>query len=809
LNKEIRLIITVAILLTTNGSFRTNRYCNAFTIIEECMVRSRQSSFSTKVGVGLFDESSSIRTGGLKSISVSYMTSSSEDNEVATMGKDGPDTAQAPVTIEDKEYKKTTPPFDKSVWSAYERTMGDIMTQRRVRKKCDDETVSKCRGFLLSYEEHLSPIPDIVEIVSDSADNKRETLALALRQQAGRFHDLFNFTNAEVEYMNRCLVYMGDACAKILSKKSGKKNTDSDSHSEDDIDPRLPIAVAWHKLKEMGYVIRENSMSTYMYILSSSSSCGDNIENDAFVDDALLQVVTCHDTIYEPSEKTVTIRLKSFIARGKIDEAEDMFSASFKGGGKITSAGPATRGTDKPKDQENTRGRLRTYMPLMEHYCMSGNLSSTLRLYRQMQECAGVHWDVESYSLLLSSLARFGFFFSAGDRTVDKSNASQNDSDENLPGPNLFDMLASNMAEDILELTEKTSIQLADAFQIGINDCLGETRGLENAEESEDQATETVVVKRVEIPKGNGSCPVTGVKLRLLALDDLQRQHVHDTLLEMSRTTTEEFMAAMKAKQQKPKKGNRNRKQKIRDTVQDTEPDMESYGYEELLKFSTWLDDREGPIFTTIVDGANVAYYGRSNVHYSSLKKVVEKLESMGERPLVVMPEKYTSKSWACRPNFYQKRTQKDEEVIEWLKDNEMMYIVPRLNLDDYFWMLASVSNQTKATERDDMNIPVGNDQGRFPGMRPMLITNDQMRDHKLDLLEPREFRRWSSCHIVNYDMEIYEKDEWEEERKISFVPADSFSREIQSNLHENGKDTVWHFPIGDSLEWLCISIKR
>ncbi len=589
LNKEIRLIITVAILLTTNGSFRTNRYCNAFSIIKECMVSSRPSSFSLGVGAGTSNEILPIRTRGLKSTSASYMTSSSEDNDdVATMGKDGSDAAQASVTILDNAFKKIKPPFDKSVWSAYERTMEEIMTQRRVRKKCDDETVSKCRGFLLSYEEYLSPVPDIVEIVSDSTDNQRGALALALREQAGRFRELFNFTNTEVEYLNRCLVYMGDACAKIQSKKSRNKNECSDSDSEEAIDPRLPIAVAWHKLKEMGYVIRENSMSTYMYILSSSS--GDNIENDAFVDDALLEVVTCHDTIYEPSEKTVTIRLKSLISRGKIDEAEDIFSASFNRGGKITSTESATGTTEKSKDQENRQGRLRTYMPLMEHYCMSGNLSSSLRLYRQMQECAGVHWDVESYSLLLSSLARFGFFFSAGERTVDKSDTTEDDSGENLQGPNLFDMLASNMAKDILELTEKTSVQLADAFQIGTNECLGETRGVGVSDESKNQPTETVVAERVEILKGNGSCPLTGVKLRLLALDELQRQHVHDTLLEMSRTTTEEFMASMKAKQQKPKKGNRNRKQKIRDTVQDTKPDMESYGYEELLKFSKWLE---------------------------------------------------------------------------------------------------------------------------------------------------------------------------------------------------------------------------
>jgi len=138
-----------------------------------------------------------------------------------------------------------------------------------------------------------------------------------------------------------------------------------------------------------------------------------------------------------------------------------------------------------------------------------------------------------------------------------------------------------------------------------------------------------------------------------------------------------------------------------------------------------------------------------------------------------------------------------------------MMYIVPRLNLDDYFWMLASVSNQTKSSQRDDLRIPVGNDQGRFPGMRPMLITNDQMRDHKLDLLEPREFRRWSSCHIVNYKIPAYEEDEWEEDRKITFLPADYFSREIQSNPCQAEEKRVWHFPIGNSTDWLCVSINR
>ncbi|MGK3745210.1 MAG: hypothetical protein ACI90V_012071 [Bacillariaceae sp.] len=71
------------------------------------------------------------------------------------------------------------------------------------------------------------------------------------------------------------------------------------------------------------------------------------------------------------------------------------------------------------------------------------------------------------------------------------------------------------------------------------------------------------------------------------------------------------------------------------------------------------------PSFKTILkDGANVGYYGRSQVHYSSIQRLIEKLESMGERPLVVMPEKYTQSSFQAS-NFHQKLTEKDLEVIE------------------------------------------------------------------------------------------------------------------------------------------------
>lgn len=139
------------------------------------------------------------------------------------------------------------------------------------------------------------------------------------------------------------------------------------------------------------------------------------------------------------------------------------------------------------------------------------------------------------------------------------------------------------------------------------------------------------------------------------------------------------------------------------------------------------------------------------------------------------------------------------------------MYTVPSFCLDDYYWMLASVSNQTVARQKTDLYVSADDDSGRFPGLRPLLISNDQMRDHKLDLLEPREFRRWCSCHIVRYDISDFDQDEWGEERDVKLSPADFFSREVQGNSHGTKEGLVWHIPVTEWMEpeRLCIWINR
>jgi hypothetical protein len=150
------------------------------------------------------------------------------------------------------------------------------------------------------------------------------------------------------------------------------------------------------------------------------------------------------------------------------------------------------------------------------------------------------------------------------------------------------------------------------------------------------------------------------------------------------------------------------------------------------------------------------------------------------------------------------------------LLDEGKIYQVPAKCLDDYYWMLASVSDQTTSRNGADIDVSPNNKDGRFPGLRPMVITNDQMRDHHLDLIERRLFRRWCSCHIVNYDFASYEEDEWLE-RNIMFTSMDFFSNEIQSNPSssestDDNSGKVWHFPVSDwedVNERFCIRIPR
>lgn len=111
--------------------------------------------------------------------------------------------------------------------------------------------------------------------------------------------------------------------------------------------------------------------------------------------------------------------------------------------------------------------------------------------------------------------------------------------------------------------------------------------------------------------------------------------------------------------------------------------------------------------------------------------------------------------------------------------------------------MLASISDQERSTggKSLDVDSKQAQKEGRFPGTRPMLLSNDLMRDHRLELFEPRLFRRWTASYIVNYNFTAFVDDECIDP-EIGFSTPEFFSREIQCN--PSGNDAAWHFPVSD-----------
>ena len=66
-----------------------------------------------------------------------------------------------------------------------------------------------------------------------------------------------------------------------------------------------------------------------------------------------------------------------------------------------------------------------------------------------------------------------------------------------------------------------------------------------------------------------------------------------------------------------------------------------------------------------VIDGPNVAYFGDQFVHYSTLKRVLDELERMGESPLVTMPWKYVQPTFTTSTRILQHLSKEDRDVIE------------------------------------------------------------------------------------------------------------------------------------------------
>lgn len=700
------------------------------------------------------------------------------------------------------------------LWQIYTLIITDVMNRQRVIGKLKGSALVQAQEYLLTkptngrctssasmtwLSDGITPFP-INDASANRNSSKDDKLAFRvhLHKQRSRFLQEWNMSDPSYDYCGRCLVYLADKCAQTKQP--------------------LACLYAWKKLREIGLAPKENALSTFLYVLSSSTPEIINhqplLSNTTDVSseprganvpvgrsefrlrqlqqEVSFDVADFHDLLYEASENTVALRVKALVSKGDANAAEEILASlsdkkflgnetEEKGNGSSTIAASLSL------------KRLRTYAPILEHYFEIGDMMSALRLYREMQQSDGVHLNAETFAKILSELARHRWFNSISSDSCWSSNETlmklKSYGFLAMSGPALLDEIATEMANDILEIDENSADILIKSFNVG-ND----------TEQGTSTTSREGFARRVTIDSETAMCPESKAQLQLFTLSSDQIKHLRITLLEMAASQHEEFGDKLIARRQGQSSKTSNSTTPLR---------TGQYALSELTKFSDWLRFRRGDAFTAIVDGPNVAYYGHGDVRWSQVSLVVDKLEELGEVPLVIMPQKYlASKFWLSSVGYMQELSETELAIMNHLLGTNKMYIVPTACLDDYYWMLGSVAKQNTSIPVRDMHNNKKDGTIQLKGVRPVLVTNDQMRDHRLSLLAPRLFRRWTSCHIVNYDIKTAENDE-QVVREVNLFPADSFSREIQKNKAIRfGKEVAaWHFPV---VEWpeqdrLCV----
>ncbi|EEC46713.1 predicted protein [Phaeodactylum tricornutum CCAP 1055/1] len=555
----------------------------------------------------------------------------------------------------------------------------------------------------------------------------------------------------------------------------------------------LPLEVIWAKVKEAGFISqrllqnllyisstfatgsrqkhitygRLTGTSTILDVLSASESShsSDGVDEEDNVEEMLDladEIAVYHDLLYEPTEQSILTRVRLLVAQGHAKAAENLLV------------------------EHDCGFRLRAYSPVLRLHMEQGNAKAVMHLYRRMKRLPLVHFEAETYVHLIAGLAELGYF----QLQSDPIDGIEKLGFVNGAGPGLFDELLTEMAEDILELTSQHAKRLNNALAKGFPESsLEVTSSLGSVLQTSVAAGEDdFIASRVHIDQSSGHCPVSGVKLRLMSLEPEQAKAFKQNILDMA--TSEQDRYELKSKQKRAQRS---------DFI--------------LNEFMKWLDTRAGDPFTAILDGPNIGYYMQNfeggRFSYHQLKFVVDSLESMNEKPLVILPRKYANDRIHLTIGGVMQTLKKEElQIRNYLIKTGRVYLVPPGHLDDYFWMLSSLSTQTTARNGRDLSVLPGDPGGRWPGARPMLISNDQMRDHKLDLLEPKLFRRWYSNFMVHYNFAAFVGGQCSHP-DIGFNPADFFSREIQMNQRVGGA-SCWHFPLTDfENEWFCISIPK
>jgi hypothetical protein len=232
-----------------------------------------------------------------------------------------------------------------------------------------------------------------------------------LKEQKKLFLQSTNFTTAQYDLATSALSYLGEYCAKMAIS--------------------TPLEVAWEKIKEAGMTPREHYMSTFLYVVGNSGSSllfgsssglgGNNYDREGtpsildmlgiqehidggrglysssssskvslnsteqkqqkeetYVVDLPAEVATFHDLLYEPTEKSISLRVKHLVANGNASAAEALLDVMQQ------------NSNSNSEVADGNSLKLRTYLPVLRAYCDKGDCSAVLKLFMRMRNSPGV-----------------------------------------------------------------------------------------------------------------------------------------------------------------------------------------------------------------------------------------------------------------------------------------------------------------------------------------------------------------------------------------------------------------------------------
>jgi hypothetical protein len=181
-----------------------------------------------------------------------------------------------------------------------------------------------------------------------------------------------------------------------------------------------------------------------------------------------------------------------------------------------------------------------------------------------------------------------------------------------------------------------------------------------------------------------------------------------------------------------------------------------------LMIFQEWLDKTIVNYETVadtiyIIDGGNVGHSIGGEFTFNPILKIIDLLNnSVVNKPFLILLV------------LHQKHFKKYKKEITALDNNNIIaYKTPYNENDDIYWMFAS-----------------------FIFNYNFIITNDQLRDHHVNKLDEKLFKRWKSSTLITYDLE-----------KLYF--PDKYSVGIQKS------NQGYHIPFikNEILEWYCLGV--